>query len=125
MVPLELRGDNSAKEKAIKCIEEVGLSHRINHYPSQLSGGEQQRVAIARAFVTKPAILFADEPTGNLDDETGAAIESLLFKLNKEHGTTLIIVTHDMELANKTERTIRLKGGKIALDESTKTNTNK
>lgn len=117
MVPLELRGDRSAKEKALTRIEEVGLLHRKDHYPNQLSGGEQQRVAIARAFVTNPSILFADEPTGNLDDETGQSIEDLLFQLNTEHGTTLIIVTHDMDLAQKTGRIIRLKSGKIASDQ--------
>lgn len=119
MVPLELRADKTAKSEALKRIEEVGLLHRQGHYPAELSGGEQQRIAIARAFVTTPRILFADEPTGNLDDETGAAIEDLLFRLNKEHGTTLIIVTHDMELASKTERIIRLKSGKIASDAPT------
>lgn len=119
MVPLELRADQTAKSEALKRIEEVGLLHRQGHYPAELSGGEQQRIAIARAFVTTPRILFADEPTGNLDDETGAAIEDLLFRLNKEHGTTLIIVTHDMELASKTERIIRLKSGKIASDAPT------
>ena len=120
MVPLELRGDTTAKIKALKQIEAVGLLDRQDHYPTQLSGGEQQRVAIARAFVTNPAVLFADEPTGNLDDDTGGAIEDLLFQMNKDHGTTLIIVTHDMELAKKTNRIIRLKSGKIASDKFTK-----
>lgn len=118
MVPLELRGDKNAKKEALKRIEEVGLLNRQDHFPTQLSGGEQQRIAIARAFVTTPSILFADEPTGNLDDETGRAIEDLLFKLNAEHGTTLIMVTHDLELAKKTNRIIRLKAGKIASDET-------
>lgn len=120
MVPLELRGDKTAKSEALKRIREVGLLDRQDHYPTQLSGGEQQRIAIARAFVTTPSILFADEPTGNLDDETGAAIENLLFRLNQEHGTTLIMVTHDVELAKKTERIIRLKSGKIASDTLTR-----
>lgn len=120
MVPLELRGDKTAQAKALEQIEAVGLLDRQDHYPTQLSGGEQQRVAIARAFVTNPAVLFADEPTGNLDDDTGGAIEDLLFQMNKEHGTTLIIVTHDMELAKKTNRIIRLKSGKIASDQRTK-----
>lgn len=120
MVPLELRGDGRAKAEALKQIEAVGLLDRQDHYPTQLSGGEQQRVAIARAFVTNPAVLFADEPTGNLDDDTGGSIEDLLFQMNKDHGTTLIIVTHDMELAKKTNRIIRLKSGKIASDQFTK-----
>jgi putative ABC transport system ATP-binding protein len=120
MVPLELRGDSRAKAEALKQIEAVGLLDRQDHYPSQLSGGEQQRIAIARAFVTNPAVLFADEPTGNLDDDTGGSIEDLLFQMNKDHGTTLIIVTHDMELAKKTNRIIRLKSGKIASDQLTK-----
>jgi len=120
MVPLELRGDTTAKEKALHHIEQVGLLDRKDHYPTQLSGGEQQRIAIARAFVNNPSILFADEPTGNLDDETSESIEELLFNLNKESNTTLIIVTHDLELAKKTQRIIRLKSGKIASDEPTK-----
>ena len=94
-------------------LAKVGLGDRIHHYPSQLSGGEQQRVALARAFSTKPNILFADEPTGNLDTETGVKVEELLFQLNEEAGTTLIIVTHDIELAQKTDRILRLKGGRI------------
>ncbi|MDH5609608.1 MAG: ABC transporter ATP-binding protein [Cyclobacteriaceae bacterium] len=112
-VPLELRGDKGARAKSLQLLDRVGLSDRIDHYPSQLSGGEQQRVAIARAFSNDPKILFADEPTGNLDQETGTSIDGLLFEMNKEKGTTLVIVTHDMELAAKTSRTIRLKGGKI------------
>lgn len=112
-VPLELQGDKKASEKSKELLEKVGLGDRINHYPSQLSGGEQQRVALARAFSTKPSILFADEPTGNLDAETGEKVEELLFDLNKESGTTLIIVTHDIELAKKTQHILRLKGGKI------------
>jgi putative ABC transport system ATP-binding protein len=115
-VPLELRGDKGAEAVAKELLERVDLGDRIHHYPSQLSGGEQQRVCIARAFSTAPAILFADEPTGNLDDETGAQIEALLFALNAEKGTTLVIVTHDAELAGKTKRIIRLKGGHIVSD---------
>jgi putative ABC transport system ATP-binding protein len=112
-VPLELQGDKNASKISKGLLEKVGLGDRIHHYPSQLSGGEQQRVALARAFSTKPSILFADEPTGNLDAETGEKVEELLFDLNKESGTTLIIVTHDIELANKTQHILRLKGGKI------------
>lgn len=114
MVPLELRGIKGAKEISEDLLSRVGLQDRMDHYPTQLSGGEQQRVAIARAFSNNPRILFADEPTGNLDEETGKAIENLLFEINKEKGTTLIIVTHDIDLANKTDQIIRLKGGKIA-----------
>lgn len=118
MIPLELQGRaKGAKEKAKALLDRVGLSGRYHHYPSQLSGGEQQRVSLARAFSNDPKILFADEPTGNLDDETGQLVEDLLFELNKEQGTTLIIVTHDLELASKTERVVRLKGGKIIQDE--------
>jgi putative ABC transport system ATP-binding protein len=118
MLPLELQGKASiAAKKASELLERVGLGERKNHYPSQLSGGEQQRVSLARAFSNTPDILFADEPTGNLDDETSAVVEELLFDLNKEHNTTLIIVTHDMELAQKTNRIIRLKGGHIIRDE--------
>ena len=121
MIPLELQGRaKGAKDKAIELLERVGLSGRHHHYPSQLSGGEQQRVSLARAFSNDPEILFADEPTGNLDEETGSIVEGLLFDLNKEKHTTLIIVTHDLELANKTDRIIRLKGGKIVSDERLK-----
>lgn len=114
MVPLELRGIGGAKEISEDLLSRVGLEDRMDHYPTQLSGGEQQRVAIARAFSNDPRILFADEPTGNLDEETGKAVENLLFEINKEKGTTLVIVTHDIDLANKTDQIIRLKGGKIA-----------
>ncbi len=117
MVPLELRGDNSAGNKATELLGRVGLADRSKHYPSQLSGGEQQRVAIARAFINEPSILFADEPTGNLDEETSNRIEQLLFELNREKGTTLVIVTHDMELAHKTNRIIQLKAGNIVQDQ--------
>ena len=113
MVPLELRGVSGAKENSEDLLNRVGLADRKDHYPTQLSGGQQQRVAIARAFSNSPAVLFADEPTGNLDEETGKAIESLLFEINKEKGTTLIIVTHDLELANRTDQIIRIRGGKI------------
>lgn len=112
-VPLELRGDQSAIATAKELLEKVGLGNRFDHYPSQLSGGEQQRVALARAFSNKPEILFADEPTGNLDEETGQKVVELLIQLNKESGTTLVIVTHDMELARKTQRILRLKGGRV------------
>lgn len=116
MIPLELRRDKKARDKALSLLEKVGLADRHNHYPAQLSGGEQQRVSIARAFSNGPEILFADEPTGNLDEETGATIENLIFNLNKELGTTLILVTHDLDLASKTERIIRMKGGRIVND---------
>jgi putative ABC transport system ATP-binding protein len=112
-VPLELQGHRSARIQALELLEKVGLGKRGNHYPSQLSGGEQQRVALARAFANSPEVLFADEPTGNLDDETGSRVIDLLFNLNKEAGTTLIIVTHDMELAGKCDSILRLKGGRI------------
>jgi putative ABC transport system ATP-binding protein len=114
MVPLELRGVSGADKISSDLLTRVGLENRMDHYPTQLSGGEQQRVAIARAFSNNPRILFADEPTGNLDDETGKAVENLLFEINKEKGTTLVIVTHDFDLAKKTDQIIRLKGGKIA-----------
>lgn len=113
IVPLELRGEKKAMAHGKELLAKVGLQHREGHYPSQLSGGEQQRVALARAFANKPSILFADEPTGNLDDETGTKIEDLLFELNKEQGTALVIVTHDLELARKTDKSIRLRSGKI------------
>ncbi len=112
-VPLELQGVKGAAKEAGKLLEKVGLADRANHYPSQLSGGEKQRVAMARAFSNSPSILFADEPTGNLDEETGEKVISLLFELNKEAGTTLVIVSHDMDLARKNEKILRLKGGKI------------
>ncbi|WP_424989107.1 ABC transporter ATP-binding protein [Flagellimonas sp.] len=113
VVPLELRGVKKAKEQGKELLAKVGLQEREGHYPSQLSGGEQQRVALARAFANRPSILFADEPTGNLDDDTGTRIEDLLFELNKEQGTALVIVTHDLELAKKTDKSIRLRSGKI------------
>lgn len=125
MIPMELQGRSiGARTKAIELLERVGLGGRHDHYPSQLSGGEKQRVSLARAFSNDPEILFADEPTGNLDEETGLIVENLLFDLNKEKQTTLVIVTHDLELANKTDRIIKLRGGKIVSDESIKTASN-
>jgi putative ABC transport system ATP-binding protein len=118
-VPLELQGDVNATKEAMKLLTKVGLAERHNHYPSQLSGGEQQRVALARAFSNKPSILFADEPTGNLDEETGEKVIKLLFDLNAEMGTTLVIVTHDLELAKLNQHILRLKGGKIVINETT------
>ncbi len=112
MVPLELRGDSSAQAVATQLLSKVGLAERLDHYPSQLSGGEQQRVCIARAFSNSPKILFADEPTGNLDADNAAGIVDLIFDLNRTAGTTLVLVTHDMELARRTSRVLRLKGGK-------------
>ncbi|MEE8584890.1 MAG: ABC transporter ATP-binding protein, partial [Acidobacteriota bacterium] len=113
MVPMELRGERQAGPRAQDLLEQVGLSDRAGHYPAQLSGGEQQRVALARAFINRPKILFADEPTGNLDEETSHKVEELIFRLNSESGTTLLLVTHDLELASRTQRIIRLKGGKV------------
>ncbi|WP_295834140.1 ABC transporter ATP-binding protein [uncultured Winogradskyella sp.] len=118
-VPLELQGDNKALEKSKNLLDKVGLAKRMHHYPSQLSGGEQQRVALARAFANAPSILFADEPTGNLDEETGEKVIQLLFDLNKEAGTTLVIITHDLELANRTQQILRLKGGQVLTNERT------
>ncbi len=112
-VPLELQGAKNASEVGRDLLDKVGLGDRYDHYPSQLSGGEQQRVAVARAFSNKPSILFADEPTGNLDAATGEKVIELLFELNREAGTTLVIVTHDLDLAKMTQRILRLKGGKI------------
>ena len=117
MVPLELRGEKNIRKRSLELLDKVGLADRHHHYPTQLSGGEQQRVSIARAFSNNPQILFADEPTGNLDQETSEKIEKLLFDINRESGTTLVLVTHDLDLANKTQRTIRLKGGKLISDE--------
>lgn len=114
MLPLELAGDRGARDAAIAVLERVGLSRRIQHYPRQLSGGERQRVAIARAFVAKPVILFADEPTGNLDAGTGKRIADLLFSLNAEEGATLVLVTHDRSLAERCDRIIQLEEGRIA-----------
>ncbi len=113
MVPLELRGERNIKKRSMELLERVGLAARHDHYPTQLSGGEQQRISLARAFSNNPTILFADEPTGNLDEETGQKVEQLIFDLNKESGTTLVMVTHDLDLAQKTQHIIRLKGGKL------------
>jgi putative ABC transport system ATP-binding protein len=125
MIPMELQGRSiGARAKAIELLKRVGLGGRHDHYPSQLSGGEKQRVSLARAFSNEPEILFADEPTGNLDEETGLIVENLLFDLNREKQTTLVIVTHDLELANKTDRIIKLRGGKIVSDECIKTAAN-
>ena len=119
MVPAELRGRMQVRKEAEALLADVGLGDRFDHFPSQLSGGEQQRVALARAFINRPDILFADEPTGNLDSETGEHIVELLFKLNQEAGTTLVLVTHDLDLAHMTDRVIRLKGGHVFSDERT------
>lgn len=113
MVPIELRGERHAEKRAMELLEKVGLASRHDHYPTQLSGGEQQRIAIARAFANNPKILFADEPTGNLDADTKDTVENLLFELNREAGTTLVLVTHDLDLAAKTKHIIKLKGGKV------------
>jgi putative ABC transport system ATP-binding protein len=113
MLPLELEGAGDASSRARGALARVGLDARRHHYPHQLSGGEQQRVALARAFVHGPEILFADEPTGNLDQRTGAAVSDLLFALNREHGTTLVLVTHDVALAERCERQLRLAEGRI------------
>lgn len=120
MVPAELRGRKGAYERASELLDQVGLGERMSHYPAQLSGGEQQRVSIARAFVNRPAMLFADEPTGNLDTDTGATIEELVFRINETAGTALLLVTHNHELAQRTGRIIRLRGGNVVSDASTK-----
>ncbi|MDR9415445.1 MAG: ABC transporter ATP-binding protein [Gracilimonas sp.] len=127
MVPLELRGEatNEVQKRAVTLLESVGLGDRTHHYPTQLSGGEQQRVAIARAFINQPKILFADEPTGNLDTETGEYIEKLIFDLNEQQGTTLVLVTHDLELAKKCDRIIKLKNGQVFDDSHTESKSNK
>lgn len=116
MVPAELRGRRNVRHEAAELLSSVGLGDRLDHYPAQLSGGEQQRVALARAFINRPNVLFADEPTGNLDAETGEQVENLLFSLNETAGTTLVLVTHDAELASRTGRIIRLKGGRVVED---------
>jgi len=116
MVPLELRGEKGAQRTAQELLERVGLGARGHHYPTQLSGGEQQRISLARAFANRPKILFADEPTGNLDTDTSATVIDLIFELNREAGTTLVLVTHDLELAARTQRIIRIKGGKLVSD---------
>ena len=113
MLPLELAGKDDAEEAARQMLQRVGLGERLGHYPKHLSGGEQQRVALARAFVVRPKLLLADEPTGSLDAQSGAAVISLLFELNREYGTTLVLVTHDEALAARCTRVVRLVGGKI------------
>jgi putative ABC transport system ATP-binding protein len=118
-VPLELQGNKDAVKISMALLDKVGLADRVHHYPSQLSGGEQQRVALARAFANSPSILFADEPTGNLDEETGEKVIQLLFDLNKEAGTTLVIISHDLDLAHRTQQILRLKGGQILTNERT------
>jgi putative ABC transport system ATP-binding protein len=112
-VPLELQGETDVAPRAAELLDRVGLGDRLDHYPVQLSGGEQQRVGLARAFIHRPRILFADEPTGNLDTDTGQAVEDLLFELNRETGTTLVLVTHDLELARRCGRVIRLRAGRV------------
>ncbi|NER16611.1 ABC transporter ATP-binding protein [Spongiivirga citrea] len=119
IVPLELQGAKNPAKHGMELLDKVGLADRFHHYPSQLSGGEQQRVALARAFSNSPSILFADEPTGNLDEATGEKVIQLLFELNKEAGTTLIIISHDLDLANRTQQILRLKGGRILTNERT------
>ena len=114
MLPLELSGRDDAPESAREMLARVGLGERLHHYPKHLSGGEQQRVALARAFVVRPKMLFADEPTGSLDAESGAAVIELLFEMNREFGTTLVLVTHDEQLASRCGRIVRLAGGRIA-----------
>ena len=118
MLPSELRGDARADDKARELLERVGLGHRINHYPRQLSGGEQQRVAIARAFASSVDLLFADEPTGNLDTATGQHVIDLIFELNREFGATLVLVTHDQRLAEPCDRVIHLASGEIVVPET-------
>lgn len=116
MLPAELAGESNAEEKAKELLDKVGLSHRLHHFPSQLSGGEQQRVAIARAYIGEPKVLFADEPSANLDSKNGRIIEELLFDLNKVAGTTLVLVTHDEHLAEKCQRTIHIDAGQLIDD---------
>ena len=119
MVPLELRGEKNVQPKAKALLDRVGLGDRLHHYPTQLSGGEQQRVAIARAFITSPRILFADEPTGNLDEENAQQVVDLLFGINGESKTTLVLVTHNPELARRADRILEMKGGRIVQDKRT------
>ena len=118
MLPIELKGDAAAREKEVDLLDRVGLTERWHHYPNQLSGGEQQRIAIARAFATEARILFADEPTGNLDTATGAKIVDLLFDLNKAFSTTLVLVTHDERLAARCDRQVRLVAGEVVSDDA-------
>ena len=117
MLPLELAGKSAPRQRALDILQQVGLGERWSHYPAQLSGGEKQRVAIARAFATEPAVLFADEPTGNLDSRTGGHVMDLMFELNRESSTTLILVTHDGLLAERCDRVIGLDAGKLVSDE--------
>lgn len=117
LVPLELRGESGRQEEAADLLKQVGLGERLDHYPLQLSGGEQQRVALARAFIHRPKILFADEPTGNLDAETSGPIVEMLFRLNREAGTALVLVTHDPKLAAKARRIVTMSGGTIVSDD--------
>jgi putative ABC transport system ATP-binding protein len=119
LVPLELRGERGCEPAGRELLERVGLAARADHYPVQLSGGEQQRIALARAFINRPKILFCDEPTGNLDGENSDSMVELIFGLNREHGTTLVLVTHNFELAGRCQRILRLKGGLVASDELT------
>ncbi len=118
VVPIELRGESGVRRQATELLNQVGLGDRLDHYPAQLSGGEQQRVSLARAFINQPKILFADEPTGNLDGETAEKVSDLLFELNEAAGTTLVLVTHNLELAQRTQRIITLKAGSIGSDEN-------
>ncbi|HTN71326.1 MAG TPA: ABC transporter ATP-binding protein [Methylomirabilota bacterium] len=122
MVPAEIRGENHARSRAADLLQQVGLENRLHHYPIQLSGGEQQRVAIARAFMNRPKILFADEPTGNLDAETAKDIVRLIFELNATTGTTLILVTHDPDLTRHASRVIGLKAGRLVADNEAQRN---
>jgi putative ABC transport system ATP-binding protein len=119
MVPLELRGEKNIAPRAQELLARVGLAERFDHYPSQLSGGEQQRVAMARAFITRPKILFADEPTGNLDEENATSVTDLLFGMNREEKTTLVLVTHNLDLAQRTQRILQMKGGKLVKESLT------
>jgi putative ABC transport system ATP-binding protein len=112
-VPMELRGDRSARQLGLDLLGRVGLAERVDHYPAQLSGGEQQRVALARAFINRPKILFADEPTGNLDAETSSSVIDIMLELNRSAGTALVLVTHDADVARLTERTVRLRNGEM------------
>lgn len=121
MVPLELRGEKNISTRAKNLLARVGLTDRLHHFPSQLSGGEQQRVAIARAFIASPKILFADEPTGNLDEENAQQITDLIFEMNRQEKTTLVLVTHNLELAQKTERILQMKGGHLIQDSKLQT----
>jgi putative ABC transport system ATP-binding protein len=116
MIPLELRGERGATGDARDLLARVGLADRLDHYPAQLSGGEQQRVALARAFINRPHILFADEPTGNLDAETAGTVVDLIFEMNDELDTALVLVTHDVDLARRTDRILRLRGGRLVED---------